>query len=556
MKRTLALMLILLLALWLPSCGREPVLQEGDTVTTSADAVITLTIDSSYTVVRPEKAKATLTEAASDLRRVLSDLTGDSIKITDDWLAPGKSPAEKEILIGATNRTDASPLPRDDYRVYVLDGQLRIEGGSEDAVAAAVQAFIETCLTGTPTLTFPDGELLAHTGDYAVSAITVGGTPIGDCTIVLPQGWIPYLDEVLLREANRLADGLGDLCGWRPAVTRGTGEGSGEFRFGHPDDDPTRWSVSARGITAGSTTALTKAVDALLDAAAAQAKQTPTGIALESLGLSGDVSDILTIARTEGTDLRVMNSNILWKPPANALLSTPARMAVIAEAFTHYAPDIFTLQEMEAGIKKTLLPLLTAADPKYTLVPSDDWQVIVYDQTRMKLIDSGYEYFSPFEQSKGFLWAVFEMTDSSAGRRFVVSSAHYVLNPANDESQGPVLRGLNSLQKAEKLSALREQYSCGAIAGGDYFASKGAPAYENMIAAGFIDPAETATVKKMGNTATHHTLGEANYAGKGIDLILCTPDFAPLTHRIMVRNPYLMHATDHTPEYVDLAFAN
>ncbi len=518
---------------------------------------MTLTLDGSYTVIRPELAGSALTEAASALRRTLADITGENVKISDDWLAPGKAPAEKEILIGATNRADTTPLPRDDYRVYVKDGRLRIEGGCEAAVAAAVEAFIETCLTGdAPTLAFPDGELLAHTGDYAVSAISVGGTPLVDCTIVLPTGWTPHLDEVLLREANRLADGLAKLSGWRPAVGRGEGSGSGEFRFGHPDDDPTAWSVSADGISAGSSTAITAAVDALLDAAAGQAKLTPDGFALESLARSGDVSDILTIERTEGTDLRVMNSNILWKPPANAQLSTAARMAVIAEAFTHYAPDLFTLQEMEASIKQTLLPLLTAADAKYALVPSDGWQVIVYDQTRMKLIDSGYAYFEPYEQSKGFLWAVFEMTDSNAGKRFIVTSAHYVLNPAEDESQGPVLRGLNSLQKLEKIDELRQTYTCGAISGGDYFASKGAPAYENMMKGGFIDPAETATVKKMANTATHHTLGEANYAGKSIDLILCTPDFAPLTHRIMVRNPYLMHATDHTPEYVDLAFAD
>ncbi|MBQ3125512.1 MAG: hypothetical protein IJC15_00460 [Clostridia bacterium] len=64
--------IILLLALWLPSCGREPVLQEGDAVGETAEPVIALTLDGSYVIVRPEMAGSTLTEAASDLRRALS----------------------------------------------------------------------------------------------------------------------------------------------------------------------------------------------------------------------------------------------------------------------------------------------------------------------------------------------------------------------------------------------------------------------------------------------------------------------------------------------------
>lgn len=545
--------IITLLALWLPSCGREPVLQQGETVTTSDEPIAAVTLDGSYAIIRGELADKKVVEAASALRKALSDATGANVKISDDWLAPGKTASAAEILVGATNRADAEPLRKDDYRVFVKDGKLRIEGGSDAAIAAAVDAFIEGWLGSTPRLALPDGELLTHTGDYAAADITIGGVSLADCTIVLPEGWIAYLDEVWLREANRLADGLCALSGWRPAVTRGTAGGAGEIAFGSTDDAPTRWALTAAGFEAGSTTAITKAVDALLEAAEKQAKKTPDGFSLESLNLTGDVSDILTIERTAGTDLRVMNSNVLWIPPDGALLSTNARMAVIAEAFAHYAPDVFTLQEMEEGIKKILLPLLTAVDDKYAIAPSDGWSVIVYNTELLTLIESGYEYFTPYERSKGFAWAVFE---TAAGKRFIVTSAHYVLNPVEDESQGPVLRGLNSLQKLEKINALRQTYNCGAISAGDYFCSKGGPAYENMIAGGFIDPAETATVKKMGNTATHHTLGEANYAGKSIDLILCTPEFAPLTHRIMVRNPYLMHATDHTPEYVDFAFTD
>lgn len=549
--RTIAI--LSLFALWLPSCGREPVLHSGETTAvTTAEPAVSLTLDAGYQIVRGEHAAKGVVEAASALRKALSAATGGTIKITDDWLAPGKTASAAEILVGATNRAEAAAMKKDDYRVFVEGGQLRIEGGSAAAISAAVDAFIEGWLGSTPKLDLPEGDLLVHTGDYAAADITIGGVSLRDCTIVLPLGWGAYLDEVWLREANRLASGLNALCGWQIDVKRGDGTGTGEIRFGHPDDSPVQWAVTAEGISAGSTTAVTRAVDELLKEAERQAKKTPDGFALDALGLSGDVSDILTIERTEGTELRVMNNNVLWLPPQNALLSTNARMAVIAEAFDHYAPDVFTLQEMEEGIKKILLPLLTATDDKYAIAPSDGWSVIVYNTDLLTLIESGYEYFEPYERSKGFAWAVFEMTD---GRRFIVTSAHYVLNPKEDESQGPILRGLNSLQKLEKINALRQTYQCGAISGGDYFCSKGGPAYENMMQGGFIDPAETATVKKMANVETHHTLGEPNETGKGIDLILCTPDFAPLTHRIMVRNPYLMHATDHTPEYVDFAFA-
>lgn len=544
--------IILLLALWLSSCGREPVLQEGETVTTTAEPVETITLDGSYTVIRPELASGTVTEAASALRKALADATGASIKISDDWLAPGKTASDSEILVGATNRTACEALRQDDYRVFAEDGKLRIEGGSDAAIAAAVDAFIEGWLGETPQLSLPEGELLSHTGDYAVADITFGGVSLRDCTIVLPEGWTAYLDEVCLREAKRLASGLCALCGWPVEVVRGEGSGAGELRFGHPGDDPLRWSLTADGLAAGSTTAMTKAVDALLEAAERQAKKSPDGFALEALGASGDVSDILTIERTEGTELRVMDANVLWLPPDGALLSTNARMAVIAETFALYAPDVLALQEMEEGIKKILLPLLTSADEKYAIAPSDGWSVIVYNSEVLTPLESGYAYFEPYERSKGFAWAVFE---TATGQRFIVTDAHYVLNPNDDSAAGNVLRQANSEQVLARVTALRAAYNCGAISTGDYYYGKGSPAYETMIAAGYADPADTATVKKMGNVKTYHTLGEANETGKGIDLILATAELSPLCHRIMVRNPYLVHATDHTPVYVDFAFA-
>ncbi|MBO7376952.1 MAG: hypothetical protein J6V01_07620, partial [Clostridia bacterium] len=154
-KRRAALTAMLLCAaVFLGSCAGDTPSQES----TAADGTLPVTeisteqadlpivIDDSFIIVRPDGgAGSALLSALSALRNGILDKYGVAVTPKTDWLntRAGEQPAENEILLGLTNRPESALLAETltgkyQYAIAVVDGKLTIAGGSEQALAAAV----------------------------------------------------------------------------------------------------------------------------------------------------------------------------------------------------------------------------------------------------------------------------------------------------------------------------------------------------------------------------------------------------------------------------------
>ncbi len=131
-----------------------------DTTDTSAviDAnkisIISADGSTEYQLVRAEEAEGEIVTAISEFYRTLGAKYGIpslGFKYTTDWLKPGETPPDKEILVGKTNREETQQvlegLQEFDYAIVMVGTKLVICGGSDEATLQAISYFIENIMT-------------------------------------------------------------------------------------------------------------------------------------------------------------------------------------------------------------------------------------------------------------------------------------------------------------------------------------------------------------------------------------------------------------------------
>lgn len=228
MKRKLSLLLLILsTAMIFASCSGKndettttPIVSDESTPTTEetdAPAVsdIAFIADGAteYKLIRSEKASKTVTDAFTKLRTALNDTFGVKITLGDDFEKPGADPASRhpyEIIVGNTNREESTAaldgIGYSDSVIAVIGTRLVISGGSDDAVAKAVDLFIEKYVTGS-SLSLPSNLRETAVAEYAKSGVTLDGVPLSDYVIVYGSSYSDY--------AKVFADRVGKLTGVR-----------------------------------------------------------------------------------------------------------------------------------------------------------------------------------------------------------------------------------------------------------------------------------------------------------------------------------------------------
>lgn len=166
-----------------------------------------------YKLIRSEKASKTVTDAFTKLRTALNDTFGVKITLGDDFEKPGADPASRhpyEIIVGNTNREESTAaldgIGYSDSVIAVIGTRLVISGGSDDAVAKAVDLFIEKYVTGS-SLSLPSNLRETAVAEYAKSGVTLDGVPLSDYVIVYGSSYSDY--------AKVFADRVGKLTGVR-----------------------------------------------------------------------------------------------------------------------------------------------------------------------------------------------------------------------------------------------------------------------------------------------------------------------------------------------------
>jgi hypothetical protein len=137
-NRLIAIICIFVLVLSLFSCGKNPEQsgENNDVTTTPTYETKLLSSWQNYTIVYPDKASVTVSNAFSELRNVIKEKYDVSLPIKSDFKLPYEElpVGTLEILIGETNRPESiaarEVIKSNDYTVEFVNNRLVIVGGS------------------------------------------------------------------------------------------------------------------------------------------------------------------------------------------------------------------------------------------------------------------------------------------------------------------------------------------------------------------------------------------------------------------------------------------
>lgn len=264
MKKTLSLILAILMLLpFAVACGNNGGSDDtsaiGSTepeITVDPDApgeVFDVAVEGAteYKIIRPEKTSDEVVNAAVKLRHAVMDITGTDVTISEDWYNKNTETlpeTAKEILVGQTNRQESidalSSIRRRDYVILEKNDRIVITGGSDAAVAEAVDYFIANYVdTDGKKVTYQKNLRIFNEHDYPVGSISVAGTPISQFKIVYPQS----ADSMTENAALNLQDFLLYNAGIEvKAVTDKEAEGEYELLVGNTNR---ALSATAAGIS-------------------------------------------------------------------------------------------------------------------------------------------------------------------------------------------------------------------------------------------------------------------------------------------------------------------
>lgn len=208
MKRTLALLLVLLTCLSLFACADQT--DPDNTKTTSASDDVTTEAPvteppaepvtviengvTEYTIIRPEDGGDAVVLAAGNLRSALSDSTGAKVGINTDWHKKDAPPPEraKEIVVGHCDRPGTEKIVKQlrerDFAIVYDNERIYIVGGCDDATARGAEYFKENYINAdTKAVTVMNDLLYINKYDYRLGSVSVNGVSIMDYKIVIPD---------------------------------------------------------------------------------------------------------------------------------------------------------------------------------------------------------------------------------------------------------------------------------------------------------------------------------------------------------------------------------
>ncbi len=258
--------------------------------------------------------------------------------------------------------------------------------------------------------------------------------------------------------------------------------------------------------------------------------------------------------RTQGSDIRVMSSNILFDK------TLADRLPLIADCYRSSDADLIGMQEVN-NVGTALFDLLSdlytpvAAshqDGKHCFTP------ILYRADRLELLEGGSAlYRLRATDTKSMAWAVF--ADRKTGKKLALINTHSaIILPfhkleATDPVEGEQWRTDNVLQMLEKKDELRAKYgdTLPVFITGDFNASAKDESIKTMKKT-LPDSADIATGgATVGINSYHGAPGRPCPAGNPIDFIFVTDDTVEVLVHNIPHDETALAISDHCPTYID-----
>lgn len=592
MKRSFWLVSLLLAVLMVfVGCHETEPTPPDDT----AEPVLPLTLfadgKTSFTIVRGDQAGSTVVNAAVELRKAFQDGAGVNFNLRDEYEYQ-ENGAGAKIAVGAVSDEVAqrllADLRYDDYLVHAENGNLYLLGGSDEATAKAVSYFVKSVLgdkTGTMTL---EGDTdLRYTHKYAVRNLTIAGESITayrivyDADLQFSRLRAEELRDLIIEQSGAVLEVVPDtteaveheiLVG----VTGRAESGAAAAQFAAPN---LYWSVTVSGKRLLLVNQGVRSGEAMLKAVTTQfgkLTEDACDINATSFTLSGDVKSMLdkqAFARQEGTDLRVMSSNVLravYEGEYETDYTDAQRAEFLADTYLCYYPDVLLLEEMINGAP--LPPVLRRLLSEWYEFPEADYLALFPDPASgegqhwanlkdrkyatpvayrkdvgLKHLESGFTYLSNMISYHGMSWSVLETAD---GNRFLAASVHLSENKTGGKWMDTYMR---DVMKA--INVARNKYGdLPIVMGGDFYFWQSVLPYTYTVGQGFSDVSECALKKFSVAIGTFHTLGKGEQDRSEEDLIFINETwFEALSHKNII-DFYTVNGSDHYPVMTDLRF--
>lgn len=508
---------------------------------------------SEYAIARGENATAKETASAVALKKAILNYTGVELRMTDDFLMPGASAPDKEILVGSTSRDESKStqalLKSKDYTIRIVGEKLVITGGEDTGTEEAVNKFIADYLSGDKKteLKFSGKSSYTYSAEYPADALTINGIDISKFQIVYSS----KANNSVKTAAKYLSDKISDICGVRlKTAADNTGASEYEIIVGKTtrSEAPVKFDLSKENSAAFAF------ADGKLFLAGNNVYS--TRYAVEKFSSEYVRADMIKNKKIElkvdnilMEDIKpvysAMSFNILY-----SISQTPHRKQLVIDTILNYMPDSVGVQECSVEWMNILKPALSQY---YDCVgelnnKTQKWyNAVFYRKDKFKLIETKTVWLSAtpsFEskleastQFRTVTHAVLE--DIATGSRY----AHYNTHVDYNEDARPVQ--LNILIKQLEKTDLP------IVLTGDFNFAQSSSFYNTLVATKMKD-SKFAT----DNTMDASTLNSFGTGSGIIDFCYVTLDSINVSkYRVvntLINNQY---SSDHFPVYIEFSLS-
>lgn len=511
----------------------------------------------------------------------INKATGAKLKVMSDTDYSDDVADTPAILIGKTKFAESAEASKklskmNDYHIGIVGNKLVICGESADACATAVQHFMNKIIAVQrnqgKTLTFSSADEYTYKATYGIDSVKILGTELSEYSFVLPKNaevnetyfantlryWLMTEYGVLLDITDDTSDvGEHEIIVGSTSRVASAALAENEYRITAADG---RLELAANGyaaydelynymtktlIPSGESARYTIS-ESSVTVNAARAYEERTGCTLEGSG-----------------DVRVMYYNIYGWGGYNFAMRTKMQL----ELFATYAPDVIGCQEFtsetRAGYFYDGLRKLGYNEVAVN-TGSSNYTPLFYDPERLTLVESGWLLYDGLNDSnsKSVTWTVFETT---AGKRFIAMSTHFYYTSDSAGNAARVSEAEQLLDVIEDIRSYPDYADLPLIMGGDLNCRLGSAPLAVLSEGGLYSAWETAVEKNDLDGKHSHYDYDSTY---GIYMSVQVPtdsytdsiDHAYVSEGVTVNsfktlyNPYVMVASDHSPELVDISF--
>ena len=541
----------------------------------------------SYTIVRAENASNSIVQAGVTLRSAFLSNTGVEFPLCDEYMY-SISNGTVAIVIGETSDPVTTRLKEgmqyDDFVIHVENGNLYLIGGSVSATLEAVDYFISTYVTKDLEFLSLNGDLdLRYNHEYTLTNLTIAGNPISsykivyDNTLYYSKARAQDIRELIVQNTGVMLEIVPDTTaptaneivvgvGLRPesqAVAAG-------FETTHVyyavKVEGSKLLVVNEGVRTGEEAfdALKKLISGLSNDAC--------DLTSANVNLKGDVLKKVNdkaLTRPDGTDLRVLHSNVLLATTADNDngYTDQQRAELLVDTYMVYKPDVITFNEMIEGrpmtgyVRSLISKYYNFVDSEYLGLFGDADEGDANSKARnyatpiayrkdsgLTPLKGGYNYLSDMISYHGAAWMVFETAE---GNRFLALSGHF---SENKDEAGQWITTFSE-DTIKILNTARKEFGdLPVVMNGDWFAWQGSAPYQYFTDLGFVDASEKADKKYSVGIGTYHTVGLGETGRVEEDIVFYNPQwFKALAHRNLV-DFYTVNGSDHYPVLADLQF--